>query len=173
MCPSQLIFLDEAGACLNLTLDYGRSPCGQRVSGEKPTAKGQRISTVAALSGQGLETAFCYSGTLNAEVFLSFLTSFLVPCLRPGQVVLLDNASAPRAARVVPLSQTTGARVVYLPPYSPHLNPIELAWSKIKHALRKAAARTVETLYQAWADALQTLTPSDAKGFFKQVGLCI
>lgn len=173
VCPSQFIFLDEAGACLNLTLDYGRSPRGQRVSGEKPTAKGQRISTVAALSGQGLETACCYSGTLNAEVFLYFLTYFLVPCLRPGQVVILDNASAHRDARVVPLIQTTGARVVYLPPYSPHLNPIELAWSKIKHALRKAAARTVETLYQAWADALQTLTPSDAKGFFKQVGLCI
>lgn len=112
VCPSQLIFLDEAGACLNLTLDYGRSPRGQRVSGEKPTAKGQRISTVAALSGQGLETAFGYSGTRNAEVFLDFLTYFLGPGLRPGQVVILANASAHRHARVVPLIQTTGARVV-------------------------------------------------------------
>lgn len=158
---------------MNLTLDYGRSPRGQRVSGEKPTAKGQRISTVAALSGRGLETAFCYSGTLNAEVFLYFLSYFLVPCLRPGQVVILDNAAAHRDARVVPLIQATGARVVYLPPYSPQLNPIELAWAKLKHALRKAAARTVEALYQAWAEALQTLTSTDAKGFFRHVGLCV
>lgn len=169
---SQLVFLDEAGACLNLIVDYGRSPRGQRVSGEKPTAKGRRISTVGALSCQGLETAFCYEGTLNAERFLYFLTHFLVPRLRPSQVVILDNAAAHRDARVVPLIQATGARVVYLPPYSPQLNPIELAWAKGKHALRKAAARRLEALYQAWAEALQTLTPTDAKGFFQHVGLC-
>jgi transposase len=173
VCPSQLIFLDEAGACLNLIVDYGRSPRGQRVTGEKPTAKGQRISTVAALSWKGLETAFCYAGTLTAEVFVYFLTHFLVPCLRPGQVVILDNAAAHRDARVVPLIEATGARVVYLPPYSPHLNPIELAWAKIKHPLRKAAARTGEALYQAWAEALETLSPTDVKGFFRHVGLCV
>jgi transposase len=86
--------------------------------------------------------------------------------------VILDNAAAHRDTRVVPLIQATGARVVYLPPYSPHLNPIELAWSKLKRHLRKAAAQTVEVLYQAWAEALQTLTPTDAKGFFRHVGLC-
>ena len=171
--PHQVRLLEEAGASLNLALDYGRSPRGQRVSVKKPTTKGRRISTVGALSWQGLETACCYQGTLNAELFLYFLTHFLVPCLRPGQVVVLDNAAAHRDARVVPLIQATGARVVYLPPYSAHLNPIELAWAKLKHALRKAAARTVEALYQAWAEALQTLSSSDARGFFQHVGLCI
>ena len=171
--PHQVLFLDEAGAGLNLILDYGRSPRGQRVRGEKPTAKGQRISTVGALSWQGVETAFCYEGRLNAELFLYFLIHLLVPCLRPGQVVILDNAAAHRDRRVVPLIQATGARVVYLPPDSPQLNPIELAWAKVKHALRKAAARSVEPLYQAWAEALQTLTPHDAKGFFRHVGFCV
>ena len=128
---------------------------------------------MGALSCQGLETAFCYAGTLNAELFLYFLSHFLAPWLRPGQVVILDNAAAHRDARVVPLIQATGARVVYLPPYSPHLNPIELAWAKIKRHLRKAAARTVDALYQAWADALQTLTSSDAKGFFRHLGFCV
>jgi hypothetical protein len=109
----RLVFLDEAGACLNLTVEYGRSPRGQRVSGEKPTAQGRRISTVGALSCQGLETAFCYEGTLNAELFRYFVTHFLAPCLRPGQVVILDNAAAHRDTRVVPLIQATGARVVY------------------------------------------------------------
>lgn len=171
--PHQVVFLDEAGAGLNLILDYGRSPRGQRVVGEKPTAKGRRISTVGALSCRGLETALCYEGTLNAELFLYFITHFLVPCVRPGQVVILDNAAAHRDARVAALIQAAGARVVYLPPYSPHLNPIELAWAKVKQVLRKAAARTVDALYHAWAEALQTLTPSDAKGFFQHVGLCI
>jgi transposase len=167
---SQLVFLDEAGACLNLTVDYGRSPRGQRVRGDKPTAKGRRISTVGALSCRGLDTALCYEGTLNAELFLYFVTHFLVPCLRPGQVVILDNAAAHRDVRVAALIHAAGARVVYLPPYSPHLNPLELAWAKVKHGLRKAAARTVDALYHAWAQALQTLSVADAQGFFRHVG---
>jgi transposase len=93
--------------------------------------------------------------------------------LKPGQIVILDNAKAHKVAGVRERIEGAGARVLYLPPYSPDLNPIEMAWSKIKQFLRKAQARTVETLYEAIAQALQTLSPTDAKGFFKHVGFCI
>jgi len=168
----QFVFLDEAGATLNLTLEYGRSLRGHRVTGEKPTTAGERISTVGALSCHGLVTALCYQGTLTSAVFLYFIEHFLVPCLNPGQVVILDNASAHRAEEVAEWIEAVGARVLYLPPYSPHLIPIELAWSKIKHQLRKAQARTVDALYHAWAEALKTISSADALGFFQHVGLC-
>lgn len=104
-------------------------------------------------------------------MFLYFLTPFLLPCFRPGQVVVWDNAAAHRNARVAAVIPAAGARLVYLPPSSPPLTPIELAWAKMKHALRQAAARSLEALYPAWAEALQTLSPRDAKGFFQHVGV--
>jgi transposase len=94
-------------------------------------------------------------------VFLQFLDEFLVPVLKPGQVVLLDNAKAHKVEGVRERIEGAGARVLYLPPYSPDLNPIEMAWSKVKQFLRKAQARTVEALYEAIAQALQTLSPND------------
>ena len=132
------------GAVLNLTPLYGRSPQGERVYGAKPTGPGRRISTIGALGVEGLKTAMCFEGTLNGEGFLQFLDQFLVPILRPGQIVLLDNAKAHQVAGVRERIEGTGARVLYLPPYSPDLNPIEMAWSKVKQFLRKAQARTLE-----------------------------
>src|ERR671917_781900 len=121
----------------------------------------------------GLKTVMCFEGTLTGAVFLQFLDEFLVPELKPGQVVILDNAKAHKVEGVRERIEGVGARVLYLPPYSPDLNPIEMAWSKVKQFLRKAQARTVEALYEAIAQALQTLSPNDAKGFFKHVGFCI
>ncbi len=112
--------------------------------GAKPTGPGRRISTIGALGVEGLKTAMCFEGTWNGEVFLQFLDQFLVPILRPGQIVLLDNAKAHQVAGVRERIEGTGARVLYLPPYSPDLNPIEMAWSKVKQFLRKAQARTLE-----------------------------
>ena len=161
------------GAALNLTLLYGRSPTEERVYGAKPTGPGKRISTIGALGPGGLKTALCFEGTLTGAVFLQFLDEFLVPVLKPGQIVILDNAKAHKVEGVRERIEGAGARVLYLPPYSPDLNPIEMAWSKVKQFLRKAQARTVEALYEAIAQALQTLSPTDAKGFFKRVGFCI
>lgn len=165
--------MDEMGAAMNLTPLYGRSPTGERVYGAKPTGPGKRISTVGALGLGGLTSAMCFEGTLTGEVFLQFLDESLVPGLKPGQIVILDNAKAHKVEGVRERIEGAGARVLYLPPYSPDLNPIEMAWSKVKQFLRKAQARTVEALYEAIAQALQTLSPSDAKGFFKHVGFCI
>lgn len=161
------------GAVLNLTPLYGRSAQGERVYGAKPLASGKRISTLGALGLQGLKTAMCFEGTLNGEVFLQFLDQFLMPILQPGQIVIRDNAKAHQVAGVRERIEGAGARLLYLPPYSPDLNPLEMAWSKVKQCLRKAQARTVETLYEAIAQALQTLSPKDAKGFFQHVGFCI
>src|SRR5438270_12288168 len=118
------------GAAMNLKARYGRRPTGERVYGAKPTGPGERISTVGALGLGGLASAMCFEGTLAGEVFLQFLDEVLVPGLKPGQVVILDNAKAHKVEGVPERIEGAGARVLYLPPYSPDLNPIEMAWSK-------------------------------------------
>ena len=158
---------------MDLCPRYGRSAKGQRAYGLKPTSRGQRLSTVGRLGSEGLQTALCFEGTLNGHVFLFFLEHFLLPLLRPGDTVLLDNAQAHHVAQVRELIEEAGAQVLYLPPYSPDLNPIELAGSKVKHFLRKAQARTIDALYQAIAEALQTISPHDARAFFHHVGFCV
>jgi Transposase and inactivated derivatives len=129
---------------LNLSLDYGRSPQGERVYGEKSVSKGQRISTIGALSTQCLATALCFEGTLTGAVFLFFLKHFFCPLLKPEQVVVLDNASAHKGEGVVERIEKTGARALYLPPYSPDLTPIELAWSKVKQGASASRRRAPE-----------------------------
>jgi transposase len=148
------------GATLNLTPTYGRSVKGTRACGEKPTSPGTRLSTLGALTVNAILTARCFEGTLNGQVFLFFLEHFLCPVLQPGQIVILDNAKAHGVEEVRELIESKGARLLYLPPYSPDLNPIELAWSKVKHYLRKTRARTVDALYQALSQALTTLPMS-------------
>ena len=165
-----LIFLDEVGAVLNMVLPYGRAPSHERVYGDRPVAKGCRISTVGAMSLSGLETAMCFEGTLNASVFLHFIKNFLVPVLKPWHVVIMDNASPHKNAEMAELISKTGASSVYLPPYSPELNPIENAWSKLKQYLRKAKARTKEALYDAITRGLELITNSDAEGWFRHAG---
>lgn len=167
------IYLDEMGAALNLVLEYGRSPKGERVYGERPTSQGERISTLGALSTQGIITALCFEGTLNGSVFLYFLEHFLCPQLKSGQVVIMDNASPHKVEEVAELIEETGAELLYLPPYHPDLNPIEMAWSSIKHFLRKAQTRTKDALYEALAQALNTLPPAHAKAYFEHVGICV
>ncbi len=163
------IYIDEMGANLDLTRTYARSEKGTRAYGEKPTARGKRISTVGALSEQGMVTAMCFEGTMNTAVFMHFLEFFLCPLLKPGQWVILDNASPHKAEDVRHTIEKTGAKLLYLPPYSPEYNPIEQVWSKVKSLLRSAKARTVEKLYDELAIALNKITKSDAQGFFKHL----
>ena len=114
------------GATLNLETDYGRSQKGQRAGGPKPTARGTRVSTVGALSSKGLETTMCFEGTMNGEVFRAVLTRWLLPILKKGQVLMVDHASPHRGAAVIKLLKKVGVKIIFLPPYSPPLNPIEL-----------------------------------------------
>ena len=167
-----LLFLDETGAVLNMAPAYGRAPQGQRAYGEKPTAKGERISTIGGLSRAGVLPAMCFEGTLNGRVFLHYVEHFLLPHLQPGKVVILDNAAAHKCEEAVEIIEQTGAKVLFLPPYCPELNPIEYGWSKIKNFLKKKAARTKDQLYDALSEALQMITPQDSQAYFKHCGLC-
>jgi transposase len=163
----QLIFIDEMGATQNLVSHYGRAQIGQRAFGPKPSARGQRINTIGALSSDGLEATMCFEGTLTSAVFLVFLTQFMLPVLKPGQTLILDNASPHCQTEVTTLLNKAGVSVIYLPPYSPHLNPIELCWSKVKNFLKRAQARTKETLSQALQEALTQITKEDSDAWFR------
>ena len=163
----QLLFLEEMGATPNLVSHYGRAQIGPRAFGPKPSSRGQRINTIGALSSKGLETTRCFEGTLTSAVFLVFLTQFLLPVLKPGQTLILDNASPHGQTEVTTLLGKAGVSVIYLPPYSPHLNPIELCWSKVKNFLKRAQARTKETLSQALQEALTQITKEDSEAWFR------
>lgn len=161
------IFLDEFGAVQNMILPYARSAKGERAYSPQPTAPGRRISTLGALSFQGILTAMNFEGTLNGAIFLFFVQEFLLPFLDASKVVILDNASAHYNQQALELIAQTGATLLFLPPYSPQMNPIELAWSKVKHFLKKWMPRTLEELYEAISSALDIVTPQNAEAYFK------
>ena len=135
-----------------------------------PHGHWKSLSTVAAMTVDGVLTAVTFDGAVNAEAFAGFVGQFLAPVLRPGQVVILDNLSAHRSAEAERLVVAAGARVMRLPPYSPDFNPIEQAISKAKAALRKTAARTVATLIDAIGPALCSVTAADAANYIRASG---
>lgn len=153
------------GASLNHSPHYGRSLSNERVYDEQPVAKGKRISMVSALTTLGMKAAFNYEGTMTGIVFLYFLQHFLCPVLSDGDYVVMDNASVHKVDEVKQLIESTGAKVIYLPPYSPELNPIELAWNKMKTYIRKQRARNTDALYSVYAEALESITLSDSEKF--------
>lgn len=120
---------------------------------------------VGALSASGMKTALNFEGTMTTDIFLYFLQHFLCPLLKAGDGVVMDNAPVHKNDQVRTLIEATGAKLLYLPPYSPELNPIELAWNKIKHFLRQQKARTIDALYQAYAEALTMISEQDAYRF--------
>jgi transposase len=170
--PEDLVFVGESGVNRGMTRLYARSPRGQRAYGSAPRNYGPNLSVLGALSLAGPLATLQVVGATDGELFQLFLDEVLVPALWPGAVVVLDNLSTHKAARVREAIEALGARLVYLPPYSPDLNPIELAWSKLKSQLRKAAARTTKALQQALSEALQAISPSDARGYFAHCGYC-
>jgi transposase len=161
------IFIDETGSVRNMTRRYARSPLGQRAPCENSLTRGARISTIGALKVDGILTAFCYEGTLTAFLFAFFVKEFLVPVLTPSNVVIFDNARSHYDEDAIAMIETTGAGVIFLPPYSPELNPIEHIWSKVKSFLKKTLISNTQELYQAIAKALETITPKDAKNCFQ------
>lgn len=158
-------FIDEMGAALNQIPLYGRAHRTERVYDIKPTAKGKRVSVVGALNTSGIATALTIEGTLNGDVFLYFIEYCLCPLLKTGDCVVLDNATAHKVEGVRLLIESKGATLVYLPPYSPEFNAIELAWNKVRHYLRKQRARTVKQLHKVYFKALKLITPENAQAF--------
>jgi transposase len=146
---------------------YGRCPRGRRCIGTIPHGHWQTSTFIAALRLEGLAAPFLIEGAVNTEVFTAYLQQVLGPELREGDIVILDNLSTHKTAGVSALISARGASVRYLPPYSPDLNPIELAFAKLKAHLRQAAARTLNDLQHALAQSLKTFSPAHCQGFFR------
>lgn len=146
---------------------YGRSPIGQRCLGPIPHGHWQTSTFIAALRHESVEAPFWVDGPVDAEVFTVYLEKVLCPQLHEGDTLILDNLSTHKIQTVKPLLSVRGVKIRYLPPYSPDLNPIELAFAKLKAQLRQAAARTLENLHSALAAALDSFSPQHCRGFFR------
>ncbi len=151
---SRLKFLDESGSNLALTRLYGRAAPGERVAEGVPQNYGENITMLATIGLDGLQAPMTVNGAVDGAVFLAYVREVLCPTLSEGEVVVMDNLKAHKVAGVGEAIEARGARVEYLPPYSPDLNPIEKCWSKVKTHLRKAKARTREALEAALKEAL-------------------
>ena len=169
MAPNDLLYLDESGFQTNMTRTHARCPQGQRAIDVVPRNRGKNLTLLCALTLAGPTAPLLVEGGVNGDVFVTYIRQVLVPVLRPGQIVVLDNLGAHLRPQVRELIEATGALLVYLPPYSPVLNPIEFMFSKLKAALRALATRTREGVLNALRQALDTVTPSDAQGWFQQV----
>jgi len=171
--PEDRVYLDETGSCLNLNLAYGRSRKGERAHDENPTAPGETISTAAVLTEHGVEAADLYSGTLTAKRFTAYLEGFVLALMFGGRVLIMDNHPVHYAKIVLRFLVEHKVPFVYLPPYSPELNPIEEAFSKIKHHIRKCKPRTAETLCDTIRAAIATVTEDDVIGYVNHAALFI
>jgi transposase len=164
------VYVDETGTTLGMTRSSGRAPPGERVVGAVPQDHWQVTTLVGALRRDGPTAALAFDGAADGPAFESFVRETLCPTLRCGDLVVLDRLAAHRNPAVRQLIEEAGARLLYLPPYSPDLSPIEEMWSKVKQHLRSAEARTPESLIAAMGDALCAITAHDARGYFGHVG---
>jgi len=169
--PEKLIFLDESGVTTQMTRGYARASGGRRVHEATPAGHWKILTILSALSLGGLLATMTIEQPTDGDIFLAYLEQVLGPKLRPGDVVVMDNLSAHKVAWVEQLIQAAGAELLYLPPYSPDLNPIEKAWAKLKQLLRSAKARTAEALDQAIAELLPQITPENAQAWFRHCGI--
>lgn len=168
--PEDLVFLDEVGSHLGFTPTYARAPVGQRAYASAPANRGENKTVIAALTLDGMGPMLRFDGAMTADRFVGYVRHRLVPVLRPGQVVVADNLSAHHHPAVRAAIEAKGARLLYLPPYSPDFNPIEETFSKAKQALRRAQARTDEALAAATWASFASVTPADAAGWFTHCG---
>jgi len=166
----KLIFLDESSINTGMTRLYGRSSSNARVIDYTPDVRFERTSILSSIRANGEMVPLVFEGSLNGELFKEYISECLVPTLHEGDIVIMDNLSSHKVKGVMEAIIAAGANVVYLPPYSPDLNPIEMMWSKIKAYLRKVKARTNELLETAIAEALDRVTASDILAWFAENG---
>jgi transposase len=166
----RLVFVDESGMHTSMDRLRSRAPKGERAYGKVPRNRGKNTTLIASMSLSGMGESMIVQGATDAKVFEVYLEHFLAPTLSEGQVVVLDKLGAHRPKRIRELVEERGAELVFLPSYSPDLNPIEEAFSKIKNILRKVGARTHETLVEAMSGALSAVMPWDVAGWFDHCG---
>jgi transposase len=168
--PSRLNFVDECGSNIALTPLYARAPKGQRAHGKVPRNRGKNTTRLASLSLEGVGASMIIEGAVNAAAFEAYVEQILAPSLSAGQIVLMDNLSVHKGARVRQLIEARGCEVVFLPAYAPDYSPIEETFSKLKAFLRRAGARTHEALQEAIGQALEMVSTRDALGWFTHCG---
>jgi transposase len=164
------VFLDESGVTTEMTRRYGWAPRPERVWEAVPAGHWRILTVLAALTIEGVLASMTIESPTDGDVFVAFLEQVVVPKLQTGHVVVLDNLGAHKVPEVRPLIESQGARLLYLPPYSPDFKPIEQAWSKLKQQLRGVKARAVEPLEAAVAQAIAAITPDNACAFFRHCG---
>lgn len=167
---TRLVFIDESGAKTNMTRLYGRAKGGLRMVDDAPFGHWHTTTMISSLRMDGSTACMVVDGATDKDVFGVYVRHILLPTLKAGDVVVLDNLSAHKHADAISMIESVGAVVWFLPPYSPDLNPIEKMWSKVKQFLRSAKARTQEVLIKAIADALETISNQDAAAWFISCG---
>jgi transposase len=167
---SKYIFLDEMGSNLGLTRLYGRAAPGQRVYDQVPGDRGGNVSTIGALGLDGIRTGLSVPGPIDGDTMLFFVEELLVPTLKRGDIVLMDNNPIHKLDEIEDALEAAGAWVLFLPTYSPDLNPIEHGWSKVKARLRALKPRTLPDLLEALLTAFASITGHDIRGWFRHCG---
>jgi transposase len=168
--PDRLIFIDETWAKTNMTRTYGRSKVGERVSQKGPNGRWQTTTFVGAMRAAGFIAPLTIDGPVNGELFLAWVEQHLVPQLKPGDIVVMDNLSSHKVRGVREAIEQAGAELRYLPPYSPDFNLIELAFSKLKKLLRDGAKRTADQLWKLCGTILDEFTKVECRNYFKHCG---
>jgi transposase len=166
----RLVFVDEMGSNTSLAPVHAWAPCGERARCSVPRNRGKNTTLLASMTAEGMGACMAVVGSTTAVVFETYVERVLAPVLRAGQVVVLDNLGAHKGERVRELIEGRGCELLFLPPYSPDLNPIEEAFSKVKALLRRAGARTREALIEAMGRALDMVATKDSRGFFEHCG---
>lgn len=167
---NKLVFFDESGVNTTMARLHGRCPKGKRLIDSAPAGCYQTLTLMSAMRLDGVVAPLLLDGPVNAESFAGYVEECLVPALEPGDILILDNLAAHKSVRITEVVERAGCSLVYLPPYSPDLSPIENMWSKVKASLRKTAARTFDSAVEAVRVALQTITREDCEGYFDHCG---
>ena len=170
MSADRLVFVDESGANTQMTRRHGRSPIGQRLACPIPHGHYQTTTLIAAVRLKGARAPWLFGGAMDGELFVAWVKQGLSPCLQRDDVVVMDNLATHKVAGVREAIEGAGARLEYLPPYSPDFNPIEPMWGKVKQGIKSREARNLRQLHQAAEAAFATVTPADCQGFFLHAG---
>ncbi len=168
--PERLVFIDETWASTAMARRYGRAPRGQRLRVGVPYGHWKTTTFVAGLRVSGVVAPFVLDGPINRNAFETYVEKVLLPELRPGDIVIMDNLSSHKGPNVRAMIEAAGASLLYLPPYSPDFNPIENAFAKLKALLRKAAKRSLEGLWTAIGQFIPCFTPTECANYFAAAG---
>jgi len=168
--PKRLVFIDETWAKTNMAPLRGWGPRGQRLIGKAPHGRWRTLTFLAALRCDRIDAPCLFDGPINGKKFLAYVEQFLAPTLRPGDIVILDNLGSHKGQAVRRAVRATGAKLLFLPPYSPDLNPIEQAFAKLKHWLRKAQARSIAETHTSLGPILQRFQPAECAAYLVNSG---